>query len=343
VGASQRADLEELVKEAKRGSALTRQLLLFSRRQAMQPAVLDLNSLLDNLLKMLRRLLGEHIEFSFRASPTAVWIEADPGMIEQVVMNLCVNARDAMPNGGRLALSTAAAEVDEQHAALQAGARVGSMVCLSVRDSGHGMDEATMQRIFEPFFTTKEVGKGTGLGLATVHGIVQQHQGWVEVESVVGQGTTFRVYLPCARPPQDVLARERAEVKLAGGKETLLVVEDERFLRQAVTSFLRQRGYQVIEAQNGEEALRQWQQHSQNIAMVLSDMVMPGGIDGLELARRLRALRPELKVIITSGYSVNLPYHGGQLAEGIVYLPKPCDPAELAKTIRTLLDGRPPA
>jgi signal transduction histidine kinase/ActR/RegA family two-component response regulator len=333
--------LGEMEREAKRAANLTRQLLMYSRRQVMQTQVLDLNALVDNLLKMLGRLLGEHIQISFERWARPAWVEADSGMLEQVVTNLCVNARDAMPKGGQLRLGIAAREINPGQAKANLEARPGTFICLAVSDNGCGMDEATLKRIFDPFFTTKEVGKGTGLGLATVYGIVKQHQGWVEVESQVGAGTSFLIYLPVTTPAEPPAAPPRLLAEtVAGGSETLLLVEDDRQVRRALCLFLRGQGYQVIEAGSGVEALRLWNLHQSAINLLLTDMVMPEGMTGLELADQLRARKPELKVIISSGYSSELLGPGGKLVAKVLYLPKPCEATLLAKTVRECLDAR---
>ena len=328
--------LKELMVEAERAANLTRQLLMFSRREIMKLVLVEFNGLLDKLLKMLRRLLVEDIEFVLQASPTPLWINADPGMIEMVVMNLWVNARDAMPGGGRLTLSANAAVVDSVHVERNPEARLGRFVCLSVTDNGCGMDRATMQHLFEPFFTTKEAGKGTGMGLAAVHGIVKQHQGWVEVESAVGQGSTFRVYLPQAAAPV-TSDSEDDDLTFIGGKETILVVEDDSSVRSLTASFLRYHGYTVIEAGNGIEAEQLWEQF-RDIDLLYTDMVMPEGVTGLELARKLRMKKSGLPVVISSGYSQESLNNAVKVGANITYLPKPCRPIVMAKTIRTILD-----
>jgi PAS domain S-box-containing protein len=333
--------LAELEKGAQRAADLTRQLLLFGRRSAMQVKVLDLNDVLTDLQKMLRRLLGEHIIFEVAGETDLPQTQADRGMIEQVVVNLCVNARDAMPEGGCLSVRTTLAELDAAAVVARPGARPGRFVCLAVADTGCGMDAATLQRIYEPFFTTKEVGKGTGLGLATVHGIVQQHRGWIEVESAVGQGTTFRVFLPAFVPaPADPRAPS-PRPELPGGHETILLVEDEPAVRSVVARFLRQWGYQVIEAGNGPEALRLWQQHRARIDLLYTDAVMPGGVTGMQLAAQLRAEKPELKLILSSGYSAELDREKNTAIRGVTFVPKPCAPADLATVVRACLDGKP--
>ncbi len=335
-----REPLEEMETEAKRAANLTRQLLLYSRRQVMQTQVLDMNALVDNLLKMLRRLLGEHIQISFARWAYPAWVEADSGMLEQVVTNLCVNARDAMPKGGQLRLGIRVREINPEEAKTNIEARPGTFACLSVSDNGCGMDEATLKRIFDPFFTTKEVGKGTGLGLATVYGIVKQHQGWIEVKSRLGEGTIFFVNLPASAPAEPAAARPSLPAEtVAGGSETLLLVEDDRQVRRALSLFLRGQGYQVIEAGSGVEALRLWNLHQSTINLLLTDMVMPEGMTGLELADQLRGRKPGLKVIISSGYSSELLGPGGKLAANVLYLPKPCEATLLAKTVRECLDS----
>ena len=335
--ADMRQSIQEITHETKRAASLTRQLLLFSRRHIAQHKVVDWNEILDHLVKMLRRLLGEHIDLVLRVEKTPLWIEADPGMMEQVVMNLCVNARDAMPKGGQLMLRTQRVEVDAEHAKSNPEARVGGFALLAVEDHGCGMDTDTLKKIFEPFFTTKEVGKGTGLGLATVYGIVKQHHGWVEVVSQVNNGTVFRVYLPLSTQPVETPAAESAQGQPAGGSETILLVEDEPSVRHTTATFLRLLGYAVWEAGNGVEALRLWRQHRDRIRLLFTDMVMPEGMTGLDLAEQLRAEKPGLPVIISSGYSIELLGQGGQTAAGITYLPKPCEPEALARTLRARL------
>jgi CheY-like chemotaxis protein len=252
-------------------------------------------------------------------------------------MNLCINARDAMPNGGRLTLGTELLEVDSVRVEPHPGVRPGRFVCLTVADSGCGMDPDTIARIFEPFFTTKEVGKGTGLGLATVHGVVTQHQGWAEVDSVPGQGTVFRLFFPAAESPAPV-APAAAKSKPRGGTESILVVEDDQQVRQLVRNTLRFFGYDILEAATGAEALRVWDLHGTRVHLLFTDMVMPGGLSGLELAEQLRKSRPGLKVIVSSGYSAELLERTGQVPEGIHFLPKPYDPETLVRVVRDCLD-----
>ncbi len=330
--------VQQLSAAARRAADLTRQLLLFSRRQVMQNRRLDVNAVVHNLLKMARRLLGEHIEVPFDTSPGPLWVDADPGMLEQLLMNLFVNARDAMPRGGRLSLAADEVDVDPSAAAQHADARVGRFVRLRVTDTGVGMDEATQARIFEPFFTTKASGLGTGLGLATAYGIVRQHRGWIGVQSEPGAGTTFTVCLPRSPEPGEATA-EAARTTVRGGHETILLVEDDADVRLAARAGLQRAGYQVIEASSGLDALRVWEQHDGRVDLLFSDMVMPGGISGLELAGRLRDLRPGLKVIVSSGYSVELARAGGAAIEDIRFIPKPWHPSELLTAVRDILDA----
>lgn len=339
LGAEARETVAELKTQAERAAALTRQLLLFSRREVMQLRRVDLNELIDHLMKMLRRLLGEQIALVVRPDNTPLAVEADPGMLEQVITNLCVNARDAMPKGGTLDLLTQRVHYRPEDIADKPEARAGAFVCLQITDTGTGIPADILPRIFEPFFTTKEVGKGTGLGLATVHGIVKQHRGWVEVETQVGRGTIFRVYLPLAALPDQPAVDEQA-VPAAGGTETILVVEDESSVRLAVVRVLKKLGYKILEATDGLSALRLTQGELDEIDLLFTDMVMPGGINGLELAKKLREQKPTLPVIITSGYSAELVASGAEVPSGVTYLPKPLNRTALAKTLRTMLDQR---
>ncbi len=333
-----RNSLQELEAETQRAVALTRQLLMFSRRQIIQVKPVDLNDVVRDLLKMLRRLLGEHISLEFRNEARRLQIEADPGMVEQVVINLCVNSRDAMmPNGGPLTIETRLVELGAEAAAANPEARAGKFVCLSVRDTGCGMNAEVMKRIFEPFFTTKEPGKGTGLGLATVYAIAKQHSGWVEVSSRVGRGTNFRVYFPelVKGSAGETQAIDPQQLR---GDETILVVEDEAAVRRMAVMSLQWFGYHVLEAANGPEALRQWEQHRAEIALLFTDMVMPEGMSGLGLAKQLREAKGSLKVIISSGYSVDLANSGLPAGLGIAFLSKPYEVKTLVPLVRKCLD-----
>lgn len=331
--------LTELEAEARRAASLTRQLLMFSRRSVLEVKPLDLNDVVKDLLKMLSRLIGEQIRLSFEGYTGVLpRVTADAGMLEQVLMNLVVNARDAMPGGGRLTITTAVEELTKESASHNAERKSGRFVSLSVSDTGTGIKQEILERIFEPFFTTKEPGKGTGLGLATVHGIVAQHKGWVEVASEVGKGTTFQVFLPAGVESDSAASTDLPIVPLQRGGETLLLVEDEPNVRRTVGQTLRALGYQVYEAENGQQAMILWQKHASEVDLLISDMVMPEGITGLELAERLRADRPSLRVIISSGYSSELFQAGGIKNEGIWYLPKPYAAKVLAQTVRDCMD-----
>jgi CheY-like chemotaxis protein len=333
-----RSALVELEGETQRAVSLTRQLLMFSRRRIIQVKPVDLNDVLRNLLKMLRRVLGEAITLEFHNDAHRLWIEADSGMIEQVVMNLCVNSRDAMmPAGGPLTIDTRLVELAADAVRTNPNARAGRFVCLSVTDAGSGMDAAVMARIFEPFFTTKEAGRGTGLGLATVYAIAKQHQGWVEVSSQVGKGSTFRVYFPELVTAVPVAAVPQDPQRLRG-HETILLVEDEAAVRRMAVIGLRWFGYNVIEAASGPEALRLWEQHHAEIDLLLTDMVMPQGMTGLDLAERLRATRASLKVIVSSGYSTDIMKSGVPAGQGIAYMSKPYEVKSLVATVRKCLD-----
>jgi len=314
-------------------------LLMFSRKQVIQLKVLDLNSVLQNFSNMLPRLLGEDIALEPAYAPTLPPIEADTGMLEQVVLNLAVNARDAMPKGGKLRLATSAINVDEEYVRRHQDARAGQFVCLTVTDTGSGMDSKTLDRIFEPFFSTKEVGKGTGLGLATVYGIVKQHGGWIEVASQVGHGTTFEIYLPASGKGAEAAGENLAAPKdVRGGCETILLVEDELSLREFVGEVLHQYDYRVVQAGSGVEALRVWEEHHGRIDLLLTDMVMPEGMNGHELATQLRQRKPDLKLIFTSGYSAEAT--GIDFTQNNArFLSKPYLPSQLAQLVRQCLDS----
>ena len=324
---------------AQRAANLTRQLLMFSRKQTLQLRDLDFNEVVNDMAKILKRTVGENFELQFKFEVQPMFVHADAGMMDQVLLNLAVNARDAMPKGGRLIIETSAVEFDESVRAKSPQARPGTFVCLSVSDTGSGIPAEILPHIFEPFFTTKEVGKGSGLGLATVHGIVQQHQGWINVYSETGRGTTFRIYLPrlAGMSGQKPEPSELAAVR--GGNETILLVEDEEFLRESAGKVLSQLGYHMLEAANANEALDVWKQHRDEIKLLLTDLVMPGGMTGMDLGGRLLKENPKLKVIYISGYSAEIAGRDFPLKEGVDFLTKPFASRKLAQTVRNSLDN----
>ena len=335
---STRSALKQISNASQRAAGLTRQLLMFSRKQLIQPKVLDLNSVLQNLANMLPRLLGEDVVLEAKYMSNLPRIEADTGMLEQVIMNLAVNARDAMPKGGKLLIATSSVDIDQDYVGQRPESRIGNFACLTVTDTGCGMDSKTLERIFEPFFTTKDVGKGTGLGLATVYGIVKQHEGWVEVISEVGVGTTFKVYFPGVAHTSDSAAETAAPAEpVRGGKETILLVEDEPVLRELVREVLNGYEYNVIEASTGVEALRVWDDHDGKVDLLLTDMVMPDGMTGADLATQLKKRKPDLKVIYTSGYSPDVLGRDFGNSDTL-FLSKPYLPPQLAQVVRQSLD-----
>jgi two-component system, cell cycle sensor histidine kinase and response regulator CckA len=335
-----RPDIELMEQTADRAADLTRQLLAFSRKQVLRPTVLDLNAVLSNLGEMLRRLIGEDIALVTALAPALGYVKADPSQIEQILMNLAANARDAMPHGGRLTLETANVDLDTAYTRRHVGVQVGPHVMLAVSDTGIGMDSETQAHIFEPFFTTKGPGQGTGLGLATVYGVVKQSGGHIWVYSEPGRGTTFKIYLPRVDEAIEPLAAEPGLADPARSHETILVVEDEPAVRALARDVLRAQGYAVLEAQHGREALRISEQHAGRIDLLLTDVVMPE-MSGRELAGRLAALRPTTPVIYMSGYTDTAVVHHGVLDPGPTFLQKPFTPHALARKVRQVLDSLP--
>jgi PAS domain S-box-containing protein len=332
-------DIEEIKKAGERAASLTRQLLVFSRRQVLTPRILDLNAIVSDMERMLRRVLGEDVELAIALQPALDSLHADPGHLEQVIMNLVVNARDAMATGGRLLIETANVELDDSYAADHQAVVPGRYVMLAVSDTGSGMDAETQAHIFEPFFTTKPVGEGTGLGLSTVFGIVQQSGGHIWVYSEPGKGTTFKIYFPrVAARPEPV--EPRRAVGPAAGSETILVVEDEDGVRKWIRSVLKRAGYTVLEARSGAEALLQCQNHAGAIHLVLTDVVMPQ-MSGRELADRIAAIRPEIKPLFMSGYTGNAVVQHGALDPQAPFLQKPFTTASLAAKVREALGSKP--
>jgi CheY-like chemotaxis protein len=328
----------DIEKSAERAANLTRQLLLFSRKQIMRPRDLDLKEVITNISKMLRRIVGEDVQMQFKFFPEPLLFNGDAGMVDQILLNLTVNARDAMPEGGQIMIETNAIEFDADSAAQSPQGRAGAFVCVSVTDTGHGIAPEILPRIFEPFFTTKDVGKGTGLGLATVFGIMQQHQGWVTVYSEVGKGTTFRVYFPRRRGVASQKTLPAPPPFLRGGDETILLVEDDISLRLSIRTVLSRLGYRILEAADGNSALEAWKQNQGAIHLLLTDMVMPDGMNGKKLAELLMRENPRLKVIYTSGYSADIAGKDLPLEEGLNFLAKPFETHKLAQTVRNCLD-----
>jgi two-component system cell cycle sensor histidine kinase/response regulator CckA len=332
-----RPDLEEVRRAGGRAAELTRQLLAFSRQQVLQPRVLDLNELLAGMERLLPRILGEHIAIGFHKAPGLPLVKADPSQLDQVLMNLVINARDAMPDGGKLTVETASVELDEHYAREHLDARPGRHVMLAVSDTGVGMDKATLARVFEPFFTTKETGRGTGLGLSTVFGIVKQSGGSIWVYSEPGQGTTFKVYLPAVAGAADA-PRPALPAGDLRGHETVLLVEDEEQVRVLASHLLRRLGYTVLEARRAGDALAIAADHVGDIDLLLTDVIMPE-MGGRVLAERVQAERPEIRVLFMSGYTDDAIVHHGVLDAGMKFLQKPLTPDSLARRVREVLSG----
>jgi len=332
-------DLAQVANASERAAGLTRQLLAFGRKQVLQPEQIDLNQTIADMEKMLRRIIGEDVELALVLAPDLGRVKADPGQFGQVIMNLAVNARDAMPKGGTLTIETGNVELTAEYAARHEGAEPGPHIMVAVADSGIGMDGQTMARLFEPFFTTKELGKGSGLGLSTAYGIVKQSGGSIVVRSEVGKGTTFNVYLPRdLSAPAAPTAKPRPTPRRAKGNETILVVEDEEALRQLVRRLLETAGYAVLSAADGEQALITCERHAGKIDLLLTDVVMPR-MSGRLLANRLAKTRPALKILYMSGYTDDAIVHHGVLDAGTHFIAKPFSEADLTRKIRTVLDG----
>jgi CheY-like chemotaxis protein len=339
-GDPMRADLKEIRGAGKRAVELTRQLLAFSRQQVLQPQLVELGEVVSSMENMLRRLLGADVELYATGSGELSEILVDPGQMEQVIMNLAVNARDAMPQGGKLTIATSRVQLDQSYAAEHVGIVPGPHVLLAVSDTGTGMDNATLARMWDPFFTTKEIGKGTGLGLATVFGIVRQSGGTIWVSSELGRGTTFEVYFPIA----DGAAKARvspasaAPARVLRGTETVLVVENEEAVRVLACAILRKHGYDVLEAQSGGDAFLLCEQHPSVIHLLLTDMVMPR-MSGRQLAERLHVIRPEMKVLYMSGYTSDPVLRHGVLQASVAFLQKPLTPEALSHKVRDVLES----
>jgi two-component system, cell cycle sensor histidine kinase and response regulator CckA len=336
-GDPMRENLAEIRAAGDRAASLTQQLLAFSRRQMLQPVVLNLNQTVDEIQRMLRRVIGEDIEFVTQLEPSLGNMLADPGQIQQVLMNLAVNARDAMPGGGTLLIETANVVFDEDYASAHADTRPGPHIMLAVTDTGSGISDEVKQRLFEPFFTTKPTGHGTGLGLATVYGMVKQSGGWIWVYSELGRGTTFKVYFPRTDAPVPV-ATAAAAGKISG-TETILVVEDQPEVRNLAVTVLRRCGYDVHSAVNGADAISFCTRFTGTIHLLLTDVIMPG-MNGREVADNILEQRPDTSVLFMSGYTQNAIAHRGVLDEGIDYLQKPFTPEILAARVRNVLHSR---
>jgi PAS domain S-box-containing protein len=341
-GDRRRDDLDEVLRAAGRAAALTRQLLAFSRRQVLQPRVLNLNEVVTGMEKLLRRTIGEDVVLDARLAPDLPGVRADPGQLEQVILNLAVNSRDAMPGGGRLTIETSRAMLDEGYAALHQGVRPGGYLLMAITDTGHGMDQETQRHVFEPFFTTKAAGQGTGLGLATVYGIVKQSEGHVAVYSEVGVGTTMKVYLPVTDEAAERAAPLASEAPPRSGTETVLLVEDEEGVAALACRVLERRGYTVLRAREGAEAVAVGRAHRGVIDLLVTDVVMPG-MGGPESAELLRRLRPGLRVLFVSGYADQAVTGHRILDPNVPYLQKPFTPESLARKVREVLDTPPPA
>jgi two-component system, cell cycle sensor histidine kinase and response regulator CckA len=330
--------LKQIYAAGRRAATLTRQLLVFSRRQAVNQQVIDLNGVIEDLIKMLGRLIGERVKIELDLARDLPRVNADSGMMEQIVMNLAVNARDAMREGGTLWIATSSVVVRESET--PGNGRPGEYVRLSVRDTGCGIPAANLPHIFEPFFTTKPTGQGTGLGLATVHAIAQQHLGWVEVESVVGNGTTFHIFLPAETRTAGVITTPTNSAIAAGSGETILLVEDEAAVRTCAAHVLSRYGYRVLQAGTGMEAVELWQRHQSEIDLLLTDVVLPDRLSGVKLAEALRAGRPELKVVLASGYRNDVNPSAIESEKGTKFINKPYDVTTLTRVVREMLNLR---
>jgi PAS domain S-box-containing protein len=331
-------NVHQIKKAAEQAAALTRQLLAFSRRQALQPKVLDLNSITLEIGKMLPRLIGEHIELKILPNATQGWVKADQSQLEQVLLNLAVNARDAMPTGGKLTIETASAELDESYVRQHVSVRPGPYVILAVSDTGIGMDAETQAHCFEPFFTTKEQGRGTGLGLATVYGVVKQSGGWIWVYSEPGRGTTFKIYLPMVHQDIEAPRHAKGQGEAPRGTETILVVEDQDGIRELARDFLESCGYKVLVSKDGAEALGIAERHKDPIDLLVTDVIMPK-VNGRELAQRLTAMRPSVRVLYMSGYTERAASHHDILEQDTICLEKPFSLRTLAAKVREALDA----
>ncbi len=335
-----RRQIEQINSAAKHAQLLTRQLLTFSRKQVTKPQLVALNTLVNDTGKMLQHLIGENIELSILLSKEAAVVRVDPSQIEQVIMNLTVNARDAMPHGGKVIIQTGRATLDDTYSQRHPGVALGDYATLSISDTGHGMTPEVKAHLFEPFFTTKPAGMGTGLGLATSYGIIKQDGGHISTYSEVGKGTTFVIYLPLVEEKAETPAPEAAAPKVRGGTEAILIVEDETVVRELICMVLRDLGYKIQEAANGEEALRVIEASGKRkIDLLITDLVMPH-MGGKELAARMRATHPNAGILLISGYTGEFIIQQGELEPGTTFLQKPFLPSVLARKVREILDDR---
>jgi signal transduction histidine kinase len=333
--------IAQIKKAGECAASLTRQLLAFSRQQILEPQLLNLSTVVADVTKMLRRMIGENVNLTNVLCPVLRNVKADRGQIEQVLMNLAVNARDAMPQGGQLTIETANLELEEAYARLHAPFQPGQYVTLTVADTGCGIDPETQAHIFEPFFTTKEPGKGTGLGLATVYGVVKQSGGYIWVSSEPGQGTTFKIYLPTVDEPSGTGELSELPLRSTKGTETVLVVEDDEPIRNFICECLERQGYSVVSAGDPVEAVEAAERHKGMIQLMVTDVVMPG-VSGRELAEQLAPRRPEMKVLFVSGYTDDAIVHYGVLEAGLAFLQKPFTRMGLAQKVREVLGCAPP-
>ncbi|NIA16544.1 MAG: response regulator, partial [Nitrospiraceae bacterium] len=331
-----RVSLDEMLKAGHRAKTLVRQLLAFSRRQVLEMDDVNLNDVVADLMKMIRRVIGEHITLDILAAHNLGIVRADPGQIEQILMNLCVNARDAMPTGGTITIETENVRIDEAFCETHTWAKPGRYVLVSVTDTGCGMDDGTRDKVFEPFFTTKDVGEGTGLGLSTVYGLVKQHQGMVHVYSEVGKGTTFKIYLPLSERSAATVG-DKIEGPVPGGTETILLAEDDEMVRELTHAFLKRAGYTVLTGAGGEEALRVFEEHADEIDLALLDAIMPR-LGGYAVFERIRIARPDIRVLFSSGYSMNAIHTNFVLDEGLALIQKPYQRDDLLRRVREALD-----
>jgi CheY-like chemotaxis protein len=328
--------MSEVAEAAKSAAALTRQLLAFSRKQLIEPEVLDFNDVIVKLHRMLARIIGEDVALKTAPGEGLGAVKVDPGQLEQILVNLAVNARDAMPGGGELTIETANVELDDEDCQRHQDMTPGQFVMLAVSDTGHGMSEGVKLHLFEPFFTTKPKGIGTGLGLATIYGAVKQAGGGIEVDSEPGEGTTFKIYLPRVEREVDRLEPVSKAADMPGGTETILLVEDEAAVRALALRILTRLGYKVLHAEDGGQACKLAQEYAERIDLLMTDVVMPG-MNGRQLAERVVRIHPEAKVLYSSGYSGNVIAHHGVIDEGLSFIGKPYSPQALARKLREIL------